>query len=117
MTKRLLFVSSAVAALTLFAGVALAESPFGIDRPLPVLDVGRNCGTPEPADFERAQVREAVTSFLRRTPLAAVGGQIRVAFHVVYNGSEGNIPQSQIDAQIAELNKAYSGFYGGVNTG
>jgi len=46
-----------------------------------------------------------------------VGGQIKVAWHVIYSGSTGNIPQSQIDAQIAELNKAYSGFYGGVNTG
>src|SRR5262249_57685867 len=47
----------------------------------------------------------------------AVGGQIQVAWHVIYDGAEGNIPQSQIDAQIEELNKAYAGFYGGVNTG
>jgi hypothetical protein len=35
--------------------------------------------------------------------LDPVGGQIKVAFHVIYSGSEGNIPQSQIDAQIGGL--------------
>ena len=108
----------AAATLVLLAGTAHARAPFGIDRPMPEAALTRNCGTPEPSDLERAEVRQAVASFLRRVgPAAAVGGQIKVAFHVIYSGSTGNIPQSQIDAQIAELNKAYSGFYGGVNTG
>jgi len=37
------------------------------------------------------------------------GGVIPVAFHVIHNGVIGNIPQSQIDAQIAVLNSAFSG--------
>jgi hypothetical protein len=104
----------------LLAGAAFADSPFGIERPIPVLEVARNCGTPVPTTQEQLNVQKATEMFMRQVgPNAAqaVGGQIRVAFHVVYSGSVGNIPQSQIDAQIAELNKAYSGFYGGVNTG
>ena len=75
------------------------------------------CATETPSESEV----QAVASYLKahQSELAglAVGGQIKVAWHVIYSGSTGNIPQSQIDAQIAELNKAYSGFYGGVNTG
>ncbi len=43
----------------------------------------------------------------------AVNINIPVAFHVIYSSrrgqTEGNIPQSQIDAQIAVLNSAYQG--------
>jgi hypothetical protein len=116
-----LFASLLLAGAT-FAQSPIQQSPFGVDRPVPVLDAGRNCGTPIPTEQEQFDVRDATARFMRMRqadPFAAqaVGGQIKVAFHVVYSGSEGNIPQSQIDAQIAELNKAYSGFYGGVNTG
>jgi hypothetical protein len=70
---------------------------------------GRACGTPEPTAAEMAAVQRAVDYYLRQNGTMAVGGQIKVAFHVIYYGSEGNIPQSQIDAQIAQLNSCYSG--------
>src|SRR4249920_2328045 len=75
------------------------------------------CATSEPTSTEMAEVGAMLKARERELGLLAVGGQIKVAWHVIYSGSTGNIPQSQIDAQIAELNKAYSGFYGGVNTG
>lgn len=78
---------------------------------------GRACATVEPTGEEQAAVASAIKAYALQYGANAVGGQIKVAWHVIYSGSTGNIPQSQIDASIAELNKAYSGFYGGVNTG
>ncbi|MEO5616934.1 MAG: M43 family zinc metalloprotease [Candidatus Eisenbacteria bacterium] len=78
---------------------------------------GRACATIEPTAEEQASVGSALKAYALQYGVNAVGGQIKVAWHVIYSGSTGNIPQSQIDASIAELNKAYSGFYGGVNTG
>jgi hypothetical protein len=48
----------------------------------------------------------------------ATGGVIKVVWHVITGrNNEGYITDAAIAGQIAELNKAYSGFYGGVNTG
>jgi hypothetical protein len=80
----------------------------------------RTCGTPEPAALEAQQLHEAVQRYVETMgveAIQAVGGQIQVAFHVIYYSTEGNVPQEQIDAQIAEMNKCYAGYYGGVNTG
>jgi len=77
----------------------------------------RACGTQDLSAAELGATESALKAFRLQMGALAVGGQIKVAFHVIYSGSTGNIPQSQIDAQIAELNKAYSGFYGGANTG
>jgi Pregnancy-associated plasma protein-A len=46
-------------------------------------------------------------------------GTIPVYFHVISSGpspAEGNVRQSQIDRQIAVLNRAFAGGYGGVAT-
>lgn len=75
------------------------------------------CATATPSATEMEQVAAYLKAHRSELSTLAVGGQIKVAWHVIYYGSNGNIPQSQIDAQIAELNKAYGGFYGGVNTG
>ena len=42
---------------------------------------------------------------------------VPVWFHVVSDGAIGNVTQAQIDEQMSVLNLAFSGFYGGVNTG
>ncbi len=96
-------------------GATAAPGPFG-GAPRG-LERARNCATPVPTQEEMARVGMALRRHAEEFGALAVGGQIKVAFHVIYSGSTGNIPQSQIDAQIAELNKAYSGFYGGANTG
>lgn len=52
------------------------------------------------------------------------GGRIPVYFHVIYLNSEGNVPESQLDAQIQVLNFNYAGLdynghavSGAANTG
>ena len=111
-------VSLLVLASTLVAGVsgaATGRGPFG--SPPKMLEAGRQCGTPTPTVAEIERVGLTLRRHVDEMGALAVGGQIKVAFHVISRGNTGNIPQSQIDAQIAELNKAYSGFYGGANTG
>ena len=39
----------------------------------------------------------------------SAGGAIPVRFHVIYSGTTGNVPESQLDAQIAVLNNNYAG--------
>src|SRR5262245_30149289 len=60
----------------------------------------RSCATPELNAAEMEAVMAQVNKWLGENATLAVGGQIKVAWHVIYNGSTGNIPQSQIDAQI-----------------
>jgi hypothetical protein len=79
--------------------------------------VSRGCATPEPSMREMESVKIQVDRWLGMNTINAVGGQIKVAFHVIHSGKEGNLTDAQINGQIAELNKAYSGFYGGANTG
>lgn len=100
----------------LFACVAFADPVTPSRAPAEEGDGGRMCGAPNLTVDQMAAFQMELQSMAPQLQQIALGGQIKVAFHVIYNGSTGNIPQSQIDAQIAELNKAYSGFYGGVNT-
>ena len=99
-------------ALVTVAGTAVAAHPVGGPE-----IAARSCATPEPTTLELDAMRSAVDSWVEQNAITAVGGQIKVAFHVIYTASEGNVTDAQINAQIAELNKAYSGFYGGANTG
>jgi hypothetical protein len=70
---------------------------------------GRECGTPIPTTEEGAALESAVNAWLKQPYHTFAGGQIKVAFHVIYNtNGTGNIPQSQIDAQIQTLNQEYS---------
>ena len=55
---------------------------------------------------------DAVGAALRRyveEGRASATGQIKVAWHVISNGSTGNVAQSAIDAQIAYMNQRYAG--------
>ncbi len=71
----------------------------------------RTCGTPTPTPEEMQSVQRQVDHWLRTYgQTAAVGGQIKVAFHVIHaTNGEGNISPSQIDAQIATLNSTFAG--------
>lgn len=111
---------AALAATLLLASSALAAEGIQPERmPDDLVDAGlpARCATPDPTPAEMQAVADYLKAHQDELSALAVGGQIKVAWHVISNGSTGNIPQSQIDAQIAELNKAYSGFYGGANTG
>ena len=103
---------SPFAALALLVGtvsIASAQAPRAITEDDSF--AGRSCGTPVPTPEEAAGVQAQVDRWLRMNPqVAAVGGQIQVAFHVIYGrNNEGNIPQSQVTAQIATLNQTYQG--------
>ena len=101
---------SLLAAALLIAGAGLGTSQaqsriLSEDDP----GVGRACATPEPDAAEAAALQASVSSWLKQNHTFA-GGQIKVAFHVIYNptSGEGNIPDSQIAAQIQTLNNEYS---------
>ncbi len=93
-------------ASTAFAGL---HKPFGGAHPGDVEMInGRNCGAPEPTGMEMDAVGTALRRYIAEGRASATG-QIKVAWHVIYSGSTGNIPQSQIDAQIAYMNARYAG--------
>ncbi|MFO0836892.1 MAG: zinc metalloprotease [Phycisphaerae bacterium] len=83
---------------------------------------GGRCGTLDPTEAEAAQVeadlKKAPIRFNanERTPGSVT---VSVWWHVINRGSgisNGDIPQSQIDASIQVLNDSYSGVTGGTNT-
>ena len=107
MKQRSFFVATLLT-LGLAASLAsAAERPFATRGPV-TLEFGRNCGAPEPTSFEMDAVASALRRYIEEGRAGATG-QIKVAWHVIYNGSTGNVPQSQIDAQIAYMNSRYAG--------
>jgi hypothetical protein len=70
----------------------------------------RGCATPTPSQAEMDAVQAALSA--NRHELSAVGSiTVSVYWHVINNGTgiaNGDIPQSQIDSQIAVLNAAYA---------
>lgn len=101
----------AIASLS-FAGLAVAaESPFGGQKPHGIRDqVLDRCSTPEPTRIEMDETSKAIQQWIS-TQRAGATGNIKVAFHVIYNpnNNEGNLSQALIDAQIAKLNSDYAG--------
>jgi hypothetical protein len=105
-----------VAAFVLLGtGTALASTALAADRPAPPslqnywnADAARQCATPEPTSFEAEALQSALRRYIEEGQAGATG-QIKIAWHVISNGSTGNIPQSQIDAQITYMNQRYAG--------
>ncbi|MGM9489433.1 zinc metalloprotease [Ideonella sp. YS5] len=81
--------------------------------------LSHRCYTIAPEPAERARIDDNLSAFLRmknarggETHRAAASVDIPVWFHVINKGagiSNGDIPQSQIDDQMAVLNAAYAG--------
>lgn len=70
----------------------------------------KKCATPEHSEREREQIDAEVARFLALGGQDVTGGTINVYWHVINNGtslSQGNIPDSQITAQINVLNNAF----------
>ena len=65
------------------------------------------CGTDESGPKVRIS-KAQIDRWMAQHAIVA-GGQIPVYFHVIYSGSEGNVPESQLDAQIQVLNYNYAG--------
>src|SRR5690606_24286213 len=76
------------------------------------LDQGPRCATPEPTEAEARSAYEAVRAWLQQHPTPPEGGvvTIPVAFHVIYSGGQGNVPESQIVDQIERFNIEFASF-------
>ncbi len=102
-------------------GASIAQAGPG-DRPFSFGDTefvsqeafvksGRRCATPEIDPDTAAEIDAQVRDHLARHPgiELTTPATINVYVHVIYSGSTGNVPDSQISAQIAVLNAAYAG--------
>jgi hypothetical protein len=110
MTSRSLIVRALVAlglAATASAPAAIAAPVIPEHGPRPVLDE-RSCATPGPTSFEMRAATSAMRRYVEEGG-ANVTGQIAIAWHVIHDGPVGDVPQSQIEAQIAYLNASYAG--------
>ena len=94
--------------LAVASTASAARNPFGDAPHSGDLINGRGCGAPEPTTTEMDAVGTALRRYIEEGRASATG-QIKVAFHVIYNGTTGNVPQSQLDAQIAYMNQRYAG--------
>src|SRR5262245_54192137 len=65
------------------------------------------CGTDERGP--RVAIDQALIDRMISEGRFQAGGQIPVYFHVITSGSSGNVPESQLDAQITVLNRNYAG--------
>jgi hypothetical protein len=86
----------------------------------------RGCATYQPSDIEANAIEEH-TRMLGGLKEEGPGGPFRVQadavtvtvnvyFHVITNGSTGNVTDARIADQIRVLNDSYSGLTGGANT-
>ena len=111
MTRLLLLASLAVA---LVAPASAQSFTAHAEAPAELVSTPRQCAA-EVVDLRAAAAADAYAQSVDAfTSFAAV--QIPVAFHVIYasvsgpgNATEGNIPDAQIEDQIAVLNDAYAG--------
>lgn len=94
--------------LAVASTASAARNPFGDAPHSGDLINGRSCGAPEPTTTEMDAVGTALRRYIEEGRASATG-QIKVAWHVISNGSTGNVAQSAIDAQIAYMNQRYAG--------
>lgn len=71
----------------------------------------RQCGTAELDVVEREMVEEELAAHEAEHPdrLGVTGGTINVYFHVISNGTAGNVSDNMINSQMNVLNAAYAG--------
>ena len=93
--------------------LATPVAAWGAQAPALDLTPGPNgvirCAAPRVSNEEAAAVQSKVVRARGAQGSSPISATIPVAFHVITCGAEGNVPQSQIDAQIRELNRAYRG--------
>ena len=74
------------------------------------IERGVRCGTRSVSREEAAAVERALEEFRAQRPPGGGGGvTIPVVFHVIHDGTEGNVPDSMVNAQLQVLNQAFSG--------
>lgn len=69
---------------------------------------GARCGTRSLSDFEMKLIQPQIEA-MSRTMSGARSYSIPVAFHVITNGSTGNVSDQTLNDQITVLNNAYAG--------
>ena len=101
--------------LTLPLLSALAADALAAGRSTPKPNVlaqqGRHCGVVDDDEETVIALQEQLDQLVAEmgvAPAATGTVNIGVAFHVVHNGTEGNVPESMLDAQIDVLNDAYA---------
>jgi len=117
---RLTLVTLIALSLCCIAGMAFAAGnpqggPFANDDFI-------RCGTVEHGRPALVPSNDQIRQWISESRIA-VGGVIPVRFHVIYNGTTGNVSESVLDEQIARLNYNFAGkdYFGnpagGCNTG
>jgi hypothetical protein len=104
--------SPLIAAPVAAASFAAAE---GSCAPAAAHAAGRGSGKYREPDLAQKR-RDMPASAKNRAP-AGFGATVEVYFHVVTNGAEGNLTSTQINSQVAVLNKTFGGQEGGATTG
>ncbi len=109
------FAFAVLASATVLACGEAYFDPFGPEEYVPtdepeITTTGANnkirCGTRDLTDAERTTVDNTLAN--NASFFAATGGIVDVYFHVVSNGSTGNVSDQQIAQQIDVLNGAFS---------
>jgi hypothetical protein len=90
-------------------GALVLVGLLAADAPAMALGAARVCGTPPPAAGEAETVRAALRRWSEEHTAGVSGGAIQVAFHVITWRGEGDLSDSRIAEQIAELNRTYAG--------
>lgn len=97
--------SSACACLA--TATAKVDALFAQDTPAVAPKFSR-CGTPLPTPSEKIQARRVVNA-LRAYRVNFRGKTvIPVRFHIIHQGTQGYLPDRQLKAQVALLNRSYA---------
>ena len=105
MNRREFLMSSACACLA--TATAKVDALFAQDTPAVAPKFSR-CGTPLPTPSEKIQARRVVNA-LRAYRVNFRGKTvIPVRFHIIHQGTQGYLPDRQLKAQVALLNRSYA---------
>ncbi len=106
-------VASAIIVSVSCGGATADQGALAVRSGQTVQAEGRLCGTPTPNPMLQLRIESDLAAKLAalQPGVEVTGGTINVYWHVINNGtslSQGNIPDSQIAAQIAVLDAAFS---------
>lgn len=104
MNRREFLMSSTCACL---ATATKIDALFAADTPATPTKFYR-CGTPPPTPSEKIQANRVITAL--RTHRVNFQGRtvVPIRFHVIHQGGQGYLPDSQLKAQVALLNRIYA---------
>ncbi|MBC7880947.1 MAG: zinc metalloprotease [Anaerolineae bacterium] len=109
--------AAALLVSALFPALAQAKPGFAVgdnvfDSKEAFVESGARCATKMPESIRQRQIEQEVKAWVASHPesvrTSAAATTIPVAIHVIYSGSEGNVPDSQLQAQIDVLNAAFA---------